>query len=47
MYRVKFQFKGQRHGYYYSEWFETPDEADDFVKNAEGHIRWTPENDQD
>lgn len=29
-YRVKFSFNSQTHGYYYSEWFETREEALNF-----------------
>ena len=35
MFRVKFQFNSQMTGYFYSEWFETLEEAKNFVMFAE------------
>lgn len=30
MYRVRFTFNSQMHGYFYSEWFDTLEEAKNF-----------------
>lgn len=35
MFRVKFQFNSQMTGYYFSEWFDTLEEAKNFVMFAD------------
>ena len=34
-YRVRFEFNSMMHGFYYSEWFDTLEEAKNFIMFAE------------
>lgn len=42
-YRIRFTFRGQRHGYYFTEWFDTLDEAKMFVEFTDAYGELFPQ----
>lgn len=42
-YRVRYTFRGQRHGYHYTEWYETVDDALAWVAASDGYGELFPQ----